>query len=134
MIKLKEEASQMLVVVDSAHSWANGFRSETQSEYDGLTSALTDLRTLASLMEGPVIAIAERNRANRKEAGMDAAAGTRSFEYGAETVISLVKPDEPALSPDEKRINALIQKNRHDAAGVYAKLAFHGPLQQYREV
>ena len=135
MIKQKEEASQMLVVVDSAHSWAAGFRSDTQSEYDGLTSALTDLRTLASLMEGPVIAIAERNRASRKQAGMDAAAGTRSFEYGAETVISLeVKEDESAPSPDEKRVNAHIQKNRHDASGVYAKLAFHGALQQYQEV
>ena len=134
-IKQKTASDQMLVVVDSVHSWVSGTRTD-EKEYDALTAGLADLRALASLMEGPVIGIAERNRANRKEAGMNASAGTRAFEYGAETVISLSEPEpkEPDPTVGEKRINAVIQKNRHDAAGVHAKLAFHGALQQFREV
>ena len=133
LVMKNAESDQMLIVVDSAHSWASGFKADA-SEYEILSLALAELRALASRLKCPVITIAERNRASRKQAGMDAAAGTRSFEYGAETVISLeFKEDESASSPDEKRINAVIQKNRHDACG-FTKLAFYGALQRYREV
>ena len=134
LIMERQQADSMLIVVDSAHSWASGLRAD-ESEYEVLSEALAQLRKLASRLACPVITIAERNRASRKQAGMDAAAGTRAFEYGAETVISLdVKEEEAEPKPGEKRINAVIQKNRHDAAGVHAKLAFHGGFQQFREV
>jgi replicative DNA helicase len=135
LIMERQQADSMLIVVDSAHSWASGLRAD-ESEYEVLSEALAQLRKLASRLACPVITIAERNRANRKQAGMDAAAGTRAFEYGAETVISLGEPEpkEPEPTPGEKRINAVIQKNRHDAAGGHAALAFHGALQKFREV
>ena len=133
LIMKKEQADSMLIVVDSAHSWVSGIKPEESSEYEALSLALAELRKLASRLECPVITIAERNRASRKQAGMDAAAGSRSFEYGAETVISLeVKEDEAEPKPGERRVNAVIQKNRHDAAGVHAKMAFHGGFQQFR--
>ena len=115
------------------HSWAEGAPGEA-SEYDALNAALAALRHLASELECPVLAIAERNRASMERGGLSAGAGTRKIEYGAEAVIDLARPEDAA--PDasgEVVVTARLVKNRHGAVGRKVKLRWHGALQRFEE-
>lgn len=129
-----------LVVIDSVHSWTGTLKAEGMQEYDALNVALAFLRQMAQRSSIPVIAIAERNRQSTEQGGLSASAGTRSFEYGAETVISLdrvlgadKKPQEPDMN-GEVRIDLRLSKNRNGAAGKRINVLFSGRLQRFREV
>lgn len=128
------EAKHLLIVIDSVHSWAESAAHES-TEYDALNAALAVLRGLSHQLECPVLAIAERNRDSIKTGGLNAGAGTRKIEYGAETVIDLGR--DPAVREDvlgEVEIKAKFAKNRHGAAGKEVLLNFHGALQRFREI
>jgi replicative DNA helicase len=56
------DRAYLLVVIDSAHSWIEGF-SEGATEYDSLNIGLAELRKLAASLDCSVLAIAEQNRA-----------------------------------------------------------------------
>ena len=132
-LAVRGDAPHLLIVVDSVHSWAEGAPGEA-SEYDALNAALAALRHLASELECPVLAIAERNRASMERGGLSAGAGTRKIEYGAEAVIDLARPEDAA--PDasgEVVVTARLVKNRHGAVGRKVKLRWHGALQRFEE-
>ena len=131
-----------LVVIDSVHSWTGSVNvgKDKLQEYDALNAALAHLRQMAQRHGVAVISIAERNRQSVDAGGLSASAGTRSFEYGAETVISLdrilgtdKKPVEPDLN-GEVRIDVRMSKNRNGAAGRKIDMLFSGRLQRFREV
>jgi len=129
------QARHVLVVVDSIHSWAEAAPG-TLTEYDALGAGIAALRTLASTLGCPVLAIAERNRMSMKAGGMSASAGSRKFEYGAETVIGLTEDTgqgRPIASPGETSVALRVEKNRNGAAGAEVALFFHGALQRFRE-
>ncbi len=129
------QARHILIVVDSLHSWAEA-ASDGLAEYDALGAGIAALRTLATSLGCPVLAIAERNRMSMKGGGMSASAGSRKFEYGAETVIGLTEDtsqERPIAPPGETSITLKVEKNRNGAAGHSVDLFFHGALQRFRE-
>jgi replicative DNA helicase len=131
---VKRDAPHLLIVVDSLHSWSEGLASGVQ-EYEALNSAVADLRGLAHALRCPVLVVSERNRDSMKTGGMNAGAGTRKIEYGAETVIDLER--DPAKREDgagEVEVLLKLAKNRHGAAGKTVPLKFNGALQSFREL
>jgi replicative DNA helicase len=129
---LKGDAKHMLVVVDSVHSWAEGYMSPGANEYEVLGGAVASLRKLAQQLDCPVLGIAERNRAAMDKGGMAASAGSRKFEYGSETVLDLSRG---ADGPDEEvTVTLAIQKNRNGGTSENVHLLFDGSHQEFMEL
>ena len=127
------EAEHFLVVIDSVHSWSEGL-ADDKPEYEALNTAIATLRMLANSLACPVVGVAERNRASMDKGGLSASAGTRRFEYGAESVLDLSrKEDATADAAGEVDVKLTIRKNRNGAAGRSFDLKFHGALQRFRE-
>lgn len=142
-IQQNADGQHLLIVVDSLHSWVDGWGSEG-SEYDRLNAGLTSLRQMAASLKCPILAIAERNRQSMRGGGMSAGAGTRKIEYGSETVFDLSwtkdgkNSDEPAEAPPvdgngEVPLVVTLSKNRHGTPGKSVPLRFHGGFQRYAE-
>jgi replicative DNA helicase len=128
------DARHLLIVVDSLHAWVEGAATGAP-EYEALNMGLAALRTLAGQLACPVLIICERNRASMKSGGVNAGAGTRRIEYGAETVIELDrKEDAREDGSGEVEVTLRFAKNRHGAAGKTVPLKFHGAMQRFREV
>lgn len=136
-------AAHVLVVIDSLHSWANKaptFRDF--GEYETLGAGVADLQRLSAELAAPVLIVTERNRASIDAGGVNAAAGSRKVEYGAETVLGLYREtekDEHGKSrpkafdaSGEAGAHVTIEKNRHGSGG-RVELRFHGALQTFRE-
>jgi hypothetical protein len=120
-------------VVDSVHSWAEAVPGDL-NEYDRLNMAIAALRGLAGALGCPVLAIAERNRASMASGGLNAAAGSRRFEYGGESVWDLA--GEKDARPDatgELPVTLTIVKNRNGSPGRRIHLRFNGALQRFAE-
>jgi replicative DNA helicase len=132
------EARGVLIVVDSLHSWAEAFAGDA-GEYDYLNRALAGLRSVARNLNCPVLFVTEKNRDSMKngDGGQSSGAGSRKIEYGAETVISLMKVTDgkgKLIEEDgdgEKPVNLILAKNRHGAAGKPISLSFNGALQRF---
>jgi replicative DNA helicase len=130
---VKGDARHVLVVVDSVHSWAEGMPGDVD-EYLALGEGLRALRRVAQVLECPVLAIAERNRAGMKEGGLSASAGSRKFEYGGESVLSLSREKENnADATGEVSVTLTIEKNRNGAPGKKIRMLFNGALQRFTE-
>jgi len=129
------QARHVLIVIDSLHSWAEAAPGGL-TEYDSINAGIAALRTLASTLGCPVLAIAERNRMSMK-GGLNASAGSRKFEYSAESVIGLsedTSQGRPIAPPGETSVALRLEKNRNGAAGQTVDLLFNGALQRFREV
>lgn len=129
---IKGDASNLLIIVDSLHSWAEGVTSG--NEYEVLNNAIASLRQISHILDCPVIYIAERNRVSMGSSGQSAGAGSRKIEYGAETVISLnrdkdARPDGAGEIP----ITLKLPKNRHGVPGAEIPLKFYGALQRFSD-
>jgi replicative DNA helicase len=129
---VRGDSPDLLIVLDSVHSWAEGSGAEV-SEYELLAGAITALRTLASRLNCPLLAIAERNRAGMKEGGLHAAAGGRGFEYKGESVWSLEANQDAENASGEVPVTLSLAKNRHGCRGAKVELSFHGALQRFKE-
>jgi replicative DNA helicase len=130
---VRGDAAHLLIVVDSLHSWAQG-TADGLNEYEALNAAVADLQRLALTLRCPILIVSERNRASMKEGGINAGAGTRRIEYGAETVIDLDREkDAREDGSGEVNITLRLSKNRHGAAGKTLALKFNGALQSFRE-
>lgn len=129
---VRGSASGLLLVVDSAHSWAARCLPATP-EYERLNVAISALTSLAQKLGAPLLVLAERNRSSMSGGGLNAAAGSRAFEYSGDSVLSLDRKDlQPDLN-DEVPVEIKLDKNRNGAAGTCVKLKFSGRLQQFRE-
>jgi replicative DNA helicase len=129
---LRGEGRDVLVVVDSVHSWAEA-APEDADEYSLINRAIADLRLIAKQLSCPVLAIAERNRVAMGGGGLSASAGSRKFEYGAESVWDL--STEKDAAPDatgEIAVTLLMAKNRNGSPNRRVPLRFHGALQRFR--
>lgn len=123
----------LLLVVDSLHSWAEGYAPDVP-EYESLNAGLAALRQIAALLNCPVLAVAERNRVSMDKGGLSAGAGSRKIEYGAESVLDLdCDKDVREDANGEKPVSLRLAKNRNGAAGRKVALRFHGALQRYVE-
>lgn len=131
MRQIDTSAEHLLLVVDSVHAWVRGMQADV-TEYDGLNAGIDALRVVASRYQCAILAIGERNRASMKTGGQNAAAGTRSFEYSAETVLDLKADDKK--TPDGTPITLTIEKNRQGAPGKKIELNFEGALQEFKEL
>jgi replicative DNA helicase len=129
---VKGDASHLLLVVDSVHSWTEAAPTDVD-EYTALNDGLAALRRIARNLQCPVLAIAERNRAKMSTGGLDASAGSRRFEYGAESVLALNREKEEGAD-GEAKITLTIEKNRNGASGRRLNLLFNGALQRFTEV
>ncbi|RYG53778.1 hypothetical protein EON80_32355, partial [bacterium] len=115
---VRGDAKGLLIVVDSLQSWAESLPQEG-GEYETLNSAVKVLRQMAHLLDAPILFVSERNRDSMKSGGLNAGAGSRKIEYGAETVFDLDRDmDARADGAGEVDITLRIAKNRHGAAGV----------------
>jgi replicative DNA helicase len=131
---VKRDAKHLLIVIDSLHSWAQGLASNLP-EYEALNVGVSDLQRLAARLGCAILIVSERNRASMKDGGINAGAGTRKIEYGAETVLDLDKDaDAQADGAGEENRTLRISKNRHGAAGKPIVLKWHGALQTFREL
>lgn len=128
-------AASCLVVLDSLHTWADAAPHPLATEYESLNTAVDELRRLAGRLAAPVLAIAERNRANMASSGQSAGAGTRKLEYQADTVLALQREgtDWREDAGGEYPVAVKVAKNRNGATGPHVSLAFHGALQSFRE-
>jgi hypothetical protein len=130
----RRTTDNLLIVVDSVHSWAEALADGASTEYDVLNAGLSALRQIATSLHCAVLAVAERNRPSMRGGGLSASAGTRKFEYSASTVLDLARDlDKPADAAGEVPITLTIAKNRNGAAGRKLELSFHGALQRFRE-
>ncbi len=129
-------AQHVLVVVDSVHSWSEALpsiRGEI-SEYDRLNDAILWLRMVAKATNGPVLGVAERNRASMSKGGLSASAGSRKFEYAAESLFDLnAEQDGVENAAGDRTIFLHVAKNRNGSPGRKIPLQFNGALQQFRE-
>lgn len=132
--EIRGDATHMLIVVDSLHSWVESSNIQGAGEYEMLNAGLAALRTLAHTLSCPILVISELNRAGMKDPGANSGAGTRRIEYGAETVINLIrKEDTKEDGAGEVDVTLKFSKNRHGASGRTVALKFHGALQRFRE-
>jgi len=130
--EVQGDARGLLIVVDSLQSWSESLAGEA-GEYETLNLAVKALRTLAHELNAPILFISERNRDSMKSGGLNAGAGSRKIEYGAETVLDLDRDmDAQQNGAGEVDILLRVAKNRHGAAGVALPLKFNGALQQFR--
>jgi replicative DNA helicase len=131
----KGEAKHVLIVIDSLQSWAETVAPDgTGSEYETLNTGLLTLRNLAHTLRAPILFISERNRKSMESGGLNAGAGSRKIEYGAETVFDLDRNMEAQPNgAGEYEITLRLAKNRHGTVGVPIPLLFNGALQQFRE-
>ena len=131
---VRGDAKHLLIIVDSLHSWAESAPAMGATEYDTLNIALLSLKRLASELNCPILAIAERNRGSMQGGGLSAGAGSRKIEYGAETVLDLERGEGAREDmAGEVEVKAKFCKNRHGAAGKSVALKFHGALQRFQE-
>ena len=123
-----------LIIVDSLNSWVEGAYPGLP-EYEALNTALADLRKIAAHFKSPIFLINERNRASMSAGGLNAGAGSRKIEYGAESVIDLSKKEKDAKPDANGEIEVIlkIEKNRNGVTGKPMELRFHGALQRYKE-
>lgn len=129
---LQGDHRSVLVVVDSLHSWSSGGAFTEGDEYARLAVALGDLRGVASQLSAPVLVIAERNRASMKKGGLNAGAGHRGVEYGAESVWGLDKEEDAIAGPlGDTPVTLKIEKNRNGVAGKSIKMSFYGATQRF---
>ena len=119
-----------LIVIDSVHAWTQGIESAA-GEYDKLNASVTATQQLAAKLNAPILCIAERNRVE-KEGGLSSSAGTRKFEYGAESLIEIDKKDDQPDAKHDLKFEVTISKNRHGAT-TSKKLIFNGARQEFRE-
>jgi len=130
---VKGDAKHLLIVIDSLHSWAGGLENNLP-EYEALNAAVGDLQRLSRRLSCAILIVSERNRDSMKSGGINAGAGTRKIEYGAETVIDLERAsDAKEDGAGEVEVTLKLAKNRHGAAGKPIKLKFHGALQRFTE-
>ncbi len=139
-------ARGVLVVIDSLQSWTEGLAGFDEGgnaitdfrgagEYEALNFALKALRGLAHELEAPVLFVSEQNRDGMKSGGLNAGAGTRKIEYGAETIFDLCREmNTQSDGAGEVEIKLRLAKNRHGAAGLEVPLKFNGALQRFREL
>jgi replicative DNA helicase len=133
--ELRKDGEPFLIVLDSLHSWVDAGMTDGASETEALMAGLAALRPLAAQLSCPILAVCERNRASMARGGMNAAAGTRKIEYGAETVLDLARdPEDRPDAHGEVPVKLVFAKNRNGAAGKPVDLRFHGALQRFREV
>lgn len=131
--RLSSDRRHQLVILDSLHTFADAMPGEA-AEYERLNFALAGLRNLSARLCCPVLAIAERNRVAMVKGGLNAGAGTRKIEYGAETVFDLDSDSKESEDVNgEKAIKLRIAKNRNGTAGKEIHLLFNGALQRFKE-
>lgn len=132
-------SKHVLVIIDSVTEWAPlATLSETAlgatSEYSLAESAVNGLRSMASALHCPVLAIAHRHRAGQgKDADrLHSAKGTGRYEYISESVWDLNR-DFKVPADREGRVPAelTVLKNRHGATGTTIHLMFEGRLQKF---
>jgi len=141
----RHQAKHILLCLDSVHAWARTspiFHED--GEYGGLGEAIRDLQRLSAELVAPILVLAERNRASAAGGGVNASAGHRAIEYGAETVLSLnretIKGKDNKDTHRPKGFDAAgevgahisIEKNRHGAGGRH-EMKFCGRLQKFSE-
>ncbi len=140
---LLHDARCVLIVIDSLHSWAEGATAGIGAgEYEVLNEAVSKLRAVAHNLNAPILFVSEKNRDSIKsgDGGQSSGAGSRKIEYGAETVISLLRMKDPKGQPieadgaGEAPVMLKLAKNRHGAVGKEVKLTFNGALQRFSEV
>jgi hypothetical protein len=121
-----------LIALDSVHSWVSGFNAGTAEEYDALNIGLDAIRMTAQKLDAAALCIAERNRGTMRTGGQSASAGTRRFEYGAESVIELDRDlDNKADAHGNGDIKLKVSKNRHGETLSF-DLKWHGACQEFK--
>ncbi len=141
MLLNRFESRGILIVIDSLHSWAEGAASGTGAgEYETLNEAVARLRAIAHALNCPVLFVTEKNRESMRsgEGGQSTGAGSRKIEYGAETVISLMRGKDAkgnateADGDGETPVTLMLAKNRHGAINKPVKVTFNGALQRFK--
>jgi replicative DNA helicase len=128
---IRGDARHLLIVVDSLNTWADQAPGDID-EYNRLNAGLGALQKLATRLDCVVLVTAERNRASMKAGGVNAGAGSRRIEYGAETVLDLDRdPEAREDAGGEVPITIKLAKNRHGPAGRKIETRFHGALQRF---
>lgn len=122
-----------LLIIDSLHEWAEAVAPDGTSEYEALNWALRAVRDFARREEVAVLVVAERNRASMN-GRLNAAAGTRKFEYGAHSVIDLQPHEGNVPGQWPAVIDLTLHKNRSGSPGHTLLLEFDGRTQTYTEV
>ena len=129
---IKAAMMPCLMVIDSGHAWASGLDMGGAPEYDRLNEAIGGLHSLARMMGIPILITAERNRASMVTGGQNAAAGTRTWEYRAETVIGLeIAKDDRNKPIANGPVTLHIEKNRHGPPGYGTALKFDAPVMRF---
>ena len=142
-IAARGEDPHVLVVIDSLHSWADGSPGGA-GEYERLNEALRLCLGLAASLSAPVLVVAELSRAatfaadqSRTKAriggNLSASAGTRKFEYAAETVFDLSREKRKtdsrgSLGRETQELICTIEKNRHGVRGAALRLIWDPSL------
>ena len=131
--KAAPDNPHFLLVVDSLHAWCASAPGDSQ-EYERLAAHLSALKRVSSLLNCPVLVIAERNRQSMEKGGLSSGAGHRGIEYASETVIELdMEKDVTEDAYGFKPVKLKISKNRNGQPGKTFALKFHGGFQTYAE-
>jgi replicative DNA helicase len=138
-LRARFNSDHVLIVLDSLQIWAKSARRAapdltSTTEYDLISHGLDGISGVAAKLQCPILAVSHRNRAgNNSGGGLHAGKGSGDLEYGAETVIDLIRKDETPDANGEIKVTATLQKNRHGIPGVSVDFAFSGRTQSFRE-
>jgi replicative DNA helicase len=130
---MRGDSEHLLVVIDSVSAWVR-ISGGDRTEYEAINFYLTQLARLGKEYKCAVLAVGEQNRSNRDSARQEAAAGSRTFEYGCEIMFALSRDQEQ--EPDAEEcidICLTLAKNRLGAQGRKVALRFNGGFMKFTE-
>ena len=138
-LRQRFNSREVLIVIDALQPWSRSLGEG--SEYDLIQAGLSDLVRLASELRAPALVLSHRNRASagtRKAAdaqssALTAAKGTSDFEHLVESALHLsVETSKGSqFSPNVKRVNIYVGKNRHGPTDLTLLLHFIGNHQRF---
>lgn len=130
---VKGDAKHCLLVIDSVSSWVRSRVAATgETEYQAISAVLEWLRGFAGANKIAIVAIAEQNRAQRDTTQQSAAAGSRGWEYLAETMFALNR-DSDADDEENIAVSLTLAKNRIGAQGRCIEMVFESGFMRFSE-
>ena len=117
-ILAKHNMSRCLIVIDYLQRWARALPSHKEFRLD-VSALSSDLRTLSTSLDSPVIAIASQNRGGKEEASMSRLRESGDLEFDGDSIIFLTNQTANSNEHNEERNLCLsLVKNRFGNTGV----------------
>ena len=113
----KHQSKRCLVVVDYLQRWSRALPTHKEIRLD-VSALSSDLRTLSTSLESPVLAISSQNRAGKDDASMSRLRESGDLEFDGDTISFLTCQKGTGNSlTEERQLSLSLVKNRFGNTG-----------------